>query len=79
MNNFESIGTWWNDDSIELIKIDGEIYALDGWNGETYTESWKCVDEYTTVDEDVTYSITEVSIADDNGEFKTVGFNVCKN
>ena len=30
----KEVGYWWNDKSIELVEIDGEVYALYGWNGE---------------------------------------------
>jgi hypothetical protein len=41
MTNFKEVGTWWNDKSIELIEIDGSVYALNGWNGEEYTACFK--------------------------------------
>lgn len=42
------VGLWWNGkyETIELYEIDGEIYALYGWNGEEYVSCWKCIDEY---------------------------------
>lgn len=42
MSSFENVGTWWNDDNIELVKIDGEVFALAEWNEERYCTSWKC-------------------------------------
>lgn len=38
-------GKW--DPIIELVEVDGSVFALDGWNGEKYTNCWKCVDEWT--------------------------------
>lgn len=38
----ENIGYWWNDRNIEVYRIGGKAYALSGWNGEKYTESWEC-------------------------------------
>lgn len=32
---------------IEMVEVDGGVYALYGWNGEEYTDCWKCVDEWT--------------------------------
>lgn len=32
---------------IELVEVDGAMYALHGWNGEKYTDCWKCADEWT--------------------------------
>ena len=45
----KAIGTWWNDSSIELVEIDGKIYALDGWNGEQYSHCWQCSDRFTNI------------------------------
>lgn len=46
----KTAGTWWNDQSIELVRIDGEIYALNGWNGELWADCWKT--DGTNVTED---------------------------
>ncbi len=27
-NQFETIGRWWDDQSVELVKIDGDVFAL---------------------------------------------------
>lgn len=35
-------GTWWNDKSIELVEVDGSVYALCGWNGEVFASCWEC-------------------------------------
>lgn len=32
------VGYWWNDKSIEVAEIDGMNVALNGWNGEVYTD-----------------------------------------
>lgn len=42
MTNFKNVGTWWNDRNIELVEIDGVVYALNEWNGETYLDCWEC-------------------------------------
>lgn len=39
------IGSWWADNNIDVAEIDGELYALYGWNGEKWTECWKCAGE----------------------------------
>lgn len=41
--NFKQAGKWWNSRDVDLIEKDGTIYALHGWNGESYTESWQVV------------------------------------
>lgn len=39
------VGYLWNDKDIKIVEIDGEMYALDGWNGESYLHCWKVLDE----------------------------------
>lgn len=41
----KSVGRWWNNDNIELVEVKGTVYALDGWNGESYCRCWKCTGE----------------------------------
>lgn len=41
----KKVGTWWSERNIDLVEIEGEVYALYGWNGESYLESWKCTGE----------------------------------
>ncbi len=44
---YENVGTWPYHSDIELVQLsDGHIYALDGWNGETFEGCWRCVGEY---------------------------------
>ena len=43
---------WWDEGDIEIVKINGELYALDGWNGEIYLHCWKCLDRFTADPED---------------------------
>lgn len=40
------IGSWWSDRTTPLVEIDGSVYALYGWNGEEYTDCWKCTGEF---------------------------------
>ena len=35
------VGTWWNDKSIDIYKIDKRNIALYGWNGYKFTECWE--------------------------------------
>lgn len=37
------VGKWWNDKSIDLVEVDGKVYALYGWNGEEWTQCWECL------------------------------------
>lgn len=32
---------WWNDDSIEVVEINGRMIALDGWNGNIWAHCWE--------------------------------------
>ena len=54
------IDTWWNDESIALVEVDGGLYALYGWNGEVYLHCWECIDRYKAADSDVEYIIRPV-------------------
>lgn len=56
------VGYMWNDRSIEIVEIDGEMYALYGWNGEAYNHCWKVLDikGLDKADEDIEYILTPV-------------------
>ena len=48
------IGQWWNAGArdIPLYRIGKEVFALDGWNGEKWTDCWTCSGEgYTKASE----------------------------
>ena len=38
---------FWTGDPIKMMEIDGDIYALSGWNGEKVLDCWTCLDEWT--------------------------------
>lgn len=42
----------WNNKNIEVVKIDNCWYALDGWNGEKYTDCWRVDDNTFYIEED---------------------------
>ncbi|MED2234956.1 hypothetical protein P4V96_27115 [Bacillus thuringiensis] len=42
---FEEFGRWWKDENIKLIKISDKVFALNGWDGDSYTDSWRCTGE----------------------------------
>ncbi|OWT47724.1 MULTISPECIES: hypothetical protein [Bacillus] len=42
---FEEVGRWCEDKNIKLVKISDEVFALNGWDGDSYTDSWKCIGE----------------------------------
>jgi len=70
----ETPGRWWNGDQ-ELIEKNGEVYALNGWNGKSYTSSWKCLGEDCMDASEETYTITP--IYDEGGD--VVGYGVMRN
>jgi len=77
MKNFKIIGTWWNDKTIPLARINGEVYALSGWNGESYGHCWKCLGEFFMDASAEEYEIEEVCLVNpDNGEVEVAGYNV---
>ncbi|MGZ9869569.1 hypothetical protein ACU3L3_14215 [Priestia endophytica] len=74
----KDIGTWWNDEDISLIELEGnEVYALDGWNTVCYTECWKCTGEYNTEAGAELYTLTPVYEDEDCNVL--VGYEVEKN
>lgn len=40
------VGYWWTGDNIEMVEVNGQAYALYGWNGEEYDDCWKCSGEH---------------------------------
>lgn len=76
MSSFENVGTWWNDNNIELVKIDGEVFALDGWNGERYCASWKCTGEFLMDASEEYYSIIPIYDVIDEDESILVGYKI---
>ena len=67
---------WWNDNSIELVKINGRIYALYGWNGESYIHCWECADEFTVINESIEYEIIPIYTENEDGEFEIVDYEI---
>jgi hypothetical protein len=69
MMKIEDKGWFWNSDEIEMVKLGGEWYALDGWNGEIYADCYKYHDRTGHDRADgMTYTITPVY-----GEYEEVG------
>lgn len=75
----KTVGRWWNDKSIELVEIDGEVYALYGWNGEVYGNCWKCTGEFLTDASKEEYTLKPVykEVAEDEREI--VNYEVSRN
>ena len=76
--NFKQVGTWWNAHSIELVELaDGEVYALNGWNGEEYTGCWNCSGEYNmdaSTEEYILRPIYDTTTENDNGGYDIIGY-----
>jgi len=78
MKNFKNVGNWWNDKSIELVDIEGDVYALNGWNGEKYMNAWKCTGEDYMDASEEEYIISPVysDKEDEFGVYEIVGYEV---
>lgn len=74
--NFKNLGTWWNSDDIQMVEIEGAAYALYGWNGEQYLDSWKCegIDRMDASEE--RYIITPIQTEVNEDEFEIIGYQV---
>ena len=40
--NYTHYGYWWANTSIELVKIGSRVFALNGWDGESFKLCWEC-------------------------------------
>lgn len=41
----------WNNGEIDMVEIDERLFALYGWNGETWLRCWECLDKWTATSE----------------------------
>ena len=76
MTNFKTVGTWWNDKEIELVEIDGKVYALSGWNGEKFLDSWEVDKDDNTEIVTEGLAITPQYEEIEEDEFEIVGYTV---
>ena len=72
----EKVGNWWNDNDIELVELDGEVYALHGWNGEEYTSCWRCSGENLMDASAEEYVLRPVydTVENDNGGYDIIDY-----
>jgi|GEM_PF-1403921 len=70
--NFAPAGTWWNGGQ-EQIEKDGKTYALYGWNGESYTDSWQVIDRTEFAGK---YDICPVYQQTGEDEFEIVDYEI---
>lgn len=75
MKNFKNVGTWWSNREINLVEIDGKVYALYGWNGESFSKSWECLGEQLIDASEKEYTITPI-FKEDGEEFEVVAYEV---
>lgn len=76
MANFKHAGTWWTDKSIELVEIEGTVYALNGWNGEKYLNCWECIGEDNMEASKEEYVITPILKEIEEDEFEIVRYEI---
>lgn len=72
------VGTLWNNSDIEIWEIDGRMFALYGWNGEDYCDSWEVSDKdgFDAIDPDTTYRIRPITEEIDEDEWEIVGMDL---
>lgn len=74
----KKVGNLWNRPDIEVWEIDGSLYCLHGWNGESYTESWETFDDagFGIVNANKRYDIRPIykEVAED--EWEIVGMEI---
>lgn len=75
MSKFKTVGRWWANKEIELIEIEGNIYALDRWNGEEYINCWKCEGEDHMEASEEKYIIRPI-YKEIEGEYEIVDYKV---
>lgn len=73
------IGKWWNSTSIDMVEVDGTVYALDGWNGEEYCNCWICSGEHFMDASKESYTLRPVWAKINEDDFDVVDFDVNKN
>ena len=73
---FKIVGKWWNDKNIELVDIDGVVYALNNWNGETYNNCWICTGANLMDASDDEYIIKPIYKEVDEDEFEIIDYIV---
>lgn len=74
------VGLWWNDEDVEVVKIDGKSIALDGWNGELFTECWEVEKiilghAYGVVKDGL--QVKPLYHEDTDGDFEIIGYEFC--
>lgn len=80
ITNFESMGSWWASSDIEVVRLENELYVLDGWNGERFLHCNKCIDNYNLDESDKKEYVIEPiykQVGDEEDEeFELVGYEI---
>lgn len=42
---------YWNNGDVPMVQINEKLFALYGWNGETWLRCWECLDKWTAASE----------------------------
>ena len=79
-NTIKVLGHWFAGDNIEVVEIDGKAIALDGWNGEKFTECWECINTggttFTDIADTRTIEVKPVYAEIEEDEFEIVGYEI---
>lgn len=70
------VGNWWNDRSIDLVEVDGHVYALYGWNGEAYLHCWECTGYHYMDASEEEFELVPVYTQTDDDDFDIVDYEV---
>ena len=74
----EEVGKWWSNDNINLVEIDGNVYALYGWNGEKYCNCWAVVGEYNMESSNENYILTPIYQQKEGEDTQIIDYEITK-
>lgn len=78
----KKVGSWWNDSSIDLVKLsDGNTYALSGWNGEYFGECWRVSGEQQRASSAESYTLRPIysDVMNENDGYDIIDYDVSVN
>ena len=75
MSKFKTVGRWWANKEIELVEIDGEVYALNGWNGDAFIDCWKCTEGCMGASNE-RYTLRPVYMETGEGEYDIIEYRL---
>ena len=79
-----AVGALMNDPEYPIIEADGKLLVLSNWNGEEYSRCWEVSNifnscGYTTEsdeNDETYYCVRPIYVPIDDGDFKTIGYDV---